>query len=136
MPLPNYAKIPEEQAIAKHLSPEWQARAFWTVEGDLADFLGVNIDRRYDGSIHSQPHLIDQILEDLRLKHDTVKIRTTPAASSKLLTRHSDSQSFDNSFNYRSVIGKLNYLKKATRSDDGTIHLSQPHLINQILEDL
>ena len=89
-----------------------------TVEGDLADFLGVNIDRRDDGTIHlSQPHLIDQILEDLRLKDDTVKIRTTPAASSKLLTRHSDSQSFDNSFNYRSVIGKLNYLEKATRSD-------------------
>ena len=34
-----------------------------TVEGDLADFLGVNIDRRDDGTIHlSQPHLIDQIL--------------------------------------------------------------------------
>jgi hypothetical protein len=45
------------------------------------------------------------------------KPRTTPAASSKLLTRHSGSQSFDNSFNYRSVIGKLNYLEKATRSD-------------------
>ena len=72
-----------------------------TVEGDLADFLGVNIDRRDDGTIHlSQPHLIDQILEDLRLKDDTVKIHTTPAASSKLLTWHSDSQSFDNSFNY------------------------------------
>ena len=72
-----------------------------TVEGDLADFLGVNIDQRDDGSIHlSQPHLIDQILEDLRLKDDTVKIQTTPAASSKLLTWHSDSQSFDNSFNY------------------------------------
>ena len=36
-----------------------------TVEGDLADFLGVSIDRRPDGTIHlSQPHLIDQILED------------------------------------------------------------------------
>ena len=52
-----------------------------TVEGDLADFLGVNIDRRDDGTIHlSQPHLINQIIEDLRLKDDTVKIRTTPAA--------------------------------------------------------
>jgi hypothetical protein len=89
-----------------------------TVEGDLADFLGVNIDRQDNGTIHlSQPHLINQIIEDLRLKDDTVKICTTPAASSKLLTRHSDSQSFDNSFNYRSVIGKLNYLEKATRSD-------------------
>ena len=89
-----------------------------TVEGDLADFLGVSIDRRKDGSIHlSQPHLIDQILRDLRMDTDDIKTRSTPAASSKLLTRHSKSAPFDNSFNYRSVIGKLNYLEKATRSD-------------------
>ena len=95
-----------------------KAKLAITVEGDLADFLGVNIDRQSDGTIHlTQPHLIDQILEDLRLKDDNVKLRTTPAASSKLLTRHSKSKSFDNSFNYRSVIGKLNYLEKATRSD-------------------
>lgn len=96
-----------------------KAKLAITVEGDLADFLGVNIDRRPDGTIHlSQPHLIDQILEDLRLKATTnVKSRSTPAASSKLLTRHTDSEPFDNSFNYRSVIGKLKYLEKATRSD-------------------
>ena len=85
-----------------------------TVKGDLADFLGVNIDRKKDGSIHlTQPHLIDH----LRLKDDRVKAKSTPAASSKLLTRHRDSEAFDGSFNYRSVIGKLNYLEKATRSD-------------------
>ncbi len=37
-----------------------KAKLAITVEGDLADFLGVNIDRRPDGTIHlSQPHLID-----------------------------------------------------------------------------
>jgi hypothetical protein len=82
-----------------------------TVEGDQADFLGVNIDWRSDGTIHlSQPHLIDQILEDLSLNGADVKSRSTTAASSKLQTRHTDSEPFDNSFNYRSVIGKLNYL--------------------------
>ena len=99
---------------------ERKARLAITVEGDLvADFLGVNIERQSDGTIHlSQPHLvIDQILEDLRLNGSEVKLRSTPAASSKLLTRHRDSKSFDDSFNYRSVIGKLNYLEKATRSD-------------------
>jgi hypothetical protein len=95
-----------------------KAKLAITVEGDLADFLGVSIDRRSDGTIHlSQLHLIDQILEDLRLNGPNVKLRSTPAASSNLLTRHTDSESFDNSFNYRSVIGKLNYLEKATRSD-------------------
>jgi Reverse transcriptase (RNA-dependent DNA polymerase) len=95
-----------------------KAKLSITVEGDLADFLGVNIERKKDGTIHlSQPHLIDQILEDLRLKDEEVKVKTTPAATSKLLCRHSDSPSFDNSFNYRSVIGKVNYLEKASRPD-------------------
>jgi hypothetical protein len=95
-----------------------KAKLAITVEGDLADFLGVNIERRSNGTIHmTQPHLIDQILDDLRLNDNSVKDKGTPAASSKLLTRHSDSPRFDNSFNYRSVIGKLNYLEKATRSD-------------------
>jgi hypothetical protein len=95
-----------------------QAKLSITVEGDLADFLGVSIDKRSDGTIHlSQPHLIDQILDDLRLNGTNVKSRSTPATSSKLLTRHLESEPFDNSFNYRSLIGKLNYLEKATRSD-------------------
>ena len=95
-----------------------KAKLSITVEGDLADFLGVSIDRRKDGLIHlSQPHLIDQILSDLQLEGDKVKPRSTPAASSKLLSSHSTSEPFDNSFNFRSVIGKLNYLEKATRSD-------------------
>ena len=34
-----------------------------------------------------------------------------------LLYRHSNSSAFDNSFNYRSVIGKLGYLDKGSRSD-------------------
>jgi hypothetical protein len=89
-----------------------------TVEGDIQDFLGVNIDRKPNGEIHlTQPHLIDSILRDLRLDKDDTKIKTTPAASSKLLSRHSNSEPFDGSFNYKSVIGKLNYLDKASRSD-------------------
>ena len=72
-----------------------------TVEGDLADFLGVSIDRKKDGSIYlTQPHLIDQIFSDLRMKEDDVKTRSTPMASSKLLSRHTESDSVDNSFNY------------------------------------
>ena len=95
-----------------------KAKLAITVEGDLADFLGVNIERKDDGTIHlTQPHLIGRILEDLRMNQDSVKPRTTPSASSKLLTRHNSSPEFDNSFNYRSVVGKLNYLEKATRSD-------------------
>ncbi|KAI2499306.1 hypothetical protein MHU86_15150 [Fragilaria crotonensis] len=84
---------PDKKEIDKIIDElQKKAKLSITVEGDLADFLGVSIDRRTDGTIHlSQPHLIDQILEDLRLNGTNVKSRSTPAASSKLLTRHSDS---------------------------------------------
>ena len=65
----------------------------------------------------SQPHLIDQILKDLRLNDDKTIGKKTPACSSKILFKHSESIGFDKSFDYRSVIGKLNYLEKGTRSD-------------------
>ena len=48
---------------------------------------------------------------------DKAKTKSIPAPSSKILSHHSDSKDFDNSFNYRSLVGKLNYLEKCTRSD-------------------
>ena len=89
-----------------------------TDEGDIQDFLGVNIDKRKDGTIHlSQPHLVDQILKDLKMDQSNVKTKKTPAMSSMLLKRDEDGENFDQSFHYRSVIGKLHYLEKGTRSD-------------------
>ena len=40
-----------------------------------------------------------------------------PAAASKLLSRHTKSKAFNNSFHYRSVIGMLNYLDAGSCSD-------------------
>jgi Reverse transcriptase (RNA-dependent DNA polymerase) len=89
-----------------------------TVEGDIQDFLGVNIERKSDGTVHlTQPHLIDSILEDLRMVDDKVKTKSTPASSSKTLSRFPKSAPFDRSFHYRRIIGKLNYLEKGSRSD-------------------
>jgi hypothetical protein len=88
-----------------------------TIEGDLQDFLGINIEKKQDGSIHlTQPHLIDQIINDLKLPTNT-NPKAIPAPSSKLLSRHTESKPFDGSFNYRSIIGKLNYLEKGSRPD-------------------
>jgi hypothetical protein len=71
----------------------------------------------------TQPHLIDQILKDLRLEDENVTAKDTPASSSKTLRRHTDSEPFDGSFNHRSVIGKLNCLEKGSRSDMSyTVH--------------
>ena len=89
-----------------------------TDEGNIEDFLGVNIDKKENGEIHlTQPHLIDQVIKDLRLEDEKVKIKETPAASSKILSEDPMSEPFDDSFHYRSVIGKLNYLEKSTRPD-------------------
>ena len=57
-----------------------------TSEGGLDDFLGVNIDRKEDGSVHlTQPRLIQSILEDLGLDRDNVAVKDTPMATSKLI---------------------------------------------------
>jgi hypothetical protein len=58
----------------------------------------------------SQPHLIDSIRKDLPLDGGNITAKDTPAAPNKLLKRHSDSGAFDQSFDYRSVCGKLMYL--------------------------
>ena len=65
----------------------------------------------------SQPHLIGKVLKALRLDDVKTMTKDMPAVSSKLLSRHTKSKSFDNSFHYRSVIGMLNYLDVGSHSD-------------------
>jgi hypothetical protein len=66
---------------------------------------------------------------------DNTRPQSTPAASSKLLSRHSESKPFDNSFNDRSNIGKLKYLEKATRSDISyAIHQCAPFVSDPKVE--
>lgn len=89
-----------------------------TDEGTINYFLGVNIKHHNDTTIElTQPHLIDSILKDLRLTAKDTKPKDMPAASTHILRRHSDSQPFDKSFNYKSVIGKLGYLEKGSRPE-------------------
>jgi hypothetical protein len=110
---------PSEKEIHRIIQRLRDVKLNLTIEGTLTDFLGVNIDRRDDGTIHmSQPRLmIDQVIEDLRISAEDVAIKDVPMASSRVLTKHASSQPFDNSFHYRSAIGKLNYIEKGTRGD-------------------
>ena len=85
----------------------------WNIE----DFLGVNIESK-EGQIKlSKPHLIEQVIKYLGLNHDRVLSKPIPAASSKILYDHKKSPLFDDSFHYRLVIVKLNYLKRSCRPD-------------------
>ncbi len=91
-----------------------------TVEGDIADFLGVKIEKSQDGKSFNltQPHLIDDILKELRLEADKTAIKRTTGTSSKPWLRCPTAEPFDgHHFDYRRVIGKLNYLEKCTRID-------------------
>jgi len=73
-----------------------------TVEGTIADFLGVNIKRDRHGHIHlTQPQLIDSILKELNLDGEKVKGKLTPAATSKLLHSHANAPPHDGHFHYR-----------------------------------
>ena len=108
---------PDKGEVMKVIEEIKEAGLNITIEGDIKDFLGVNIDRKQDGVFEfTQPHLIDKILEALKFR-DNTKSKATPASSSKLLYRNQDSESHDESFHYRSVIGMMNYLEKGSRSD-------------------
>jgi histone deacetylase 1/2 len=86
-------------------------------QGKITDYLGINFEYLEGGRIKlSQPLLIEQIINDVRVPR-TAKTRTTPALSSRILQRWQAAPAFDNRFNYRSVVGKLNFLEKGTRPD-------------------
>ena len=108
---------PSRQELDEAITAIKDAKLQITVEGDLADFLGVKIERTSANEIiFTQPHLIDDILNDLGLQH-AKEGKETPGASSRILTRNENGAVHDKSFHYRSLIGKLNYLEKATWPD-------------------
>ena len=108
---------PTRQELEEAIKAIKDAKLQITLEGDLTDFLGVKIEwKSTDKIIFTQPHLIDDILNDLGLKH-AKDGKETPTVSSQILMRNDNGVDHDKSFHYRSVIGKLNYLEKATRPD-------------------
>jgi hypothetical protein len=63
----------------------------------------------------SQRALIDSIIQDVGLTD--VKTKPVPAEFATLLHAHRDEPAFNLNFNYRSVVGKLNYLDQTTCPD-------------------
>jgi histone deacetylase 1/2 len=109
---------PNEKEIEEIIEKMKQIKLDITVEGDLSDFLGVNINRIDESTIElKQPHLIDSIIKDMKFDQKEVKTKNIPMASSKLLSQHPKSPPFDRSFHYTSVIGKMNYLTRGSRPD-------------------
>ena len=85
-------------------------------QGHQADYVGVNIKGIKDSSIElSQWALIDTIIQDADLNDSNVK--AVPAKVNEHLHAHLDKPSFSLNFNYRSMVGILNYLAQTTRPD-------------------
>jgi hypothetical protein len=85
-------------------------------EGDVSAFLGVQINRDTQSkSIElTQPALINQVIKDVGITTFS-KGKDTPVDS----ILHADLEGHDriDSWNYRSIIGKLNYIANNTRPD-------------------
>ena len=107
----------DKQAINDTIKSIKRAGLDITIEGDIRDFLGINITQDNDQYHLTQPQLIQSVLKDLKLTQPNVNPKDIPMASSRILHRHQDSPAFDKSFNYRSIIGRSNYLEKASRPD-------------------
>ncbi len=85
-------------------------------QGHPADYVDVNITKAKDDSHEfTQCTLIDSFIEDIGLKD--AKIKLIPAKASQQLHAFKDEPPFDLKFNYRSAVGKLNYLAQTTRPD-------------------
>ena len=110
---------PNDKAINEVVKDLRMSSKNFTIDdqGEVGDFLGIQIQTRDDGSIVlTQPQLIDSIIHDLHLQSGS-NTKTTPAITTKLLHKDADGTEMTPEFNYRSVISKLNFLEKSTRPD-------------------
>ena len=88
-----------------------------TDEGEVDEYLGVKIEVLKDKRVKmSQPFLIDQILSGLGFNERT-KPKKTPAVSSKILHQDKGGEKMQTTWEYRRIIGQLNFLEKSTRPD-------------------
>jgi hypothetical protein len=86
-------------------------------QGLSADYVGVNTKKLKDGSYEfTQQALIDSIIDDIRLKDAEVK--PVPAYLSPQLHAFRDKPPFDLNINYRSAVGKPNYLAQTTNEEE------------------
>ena len=88
-----------------------------TKEGKIDKYLGVELLDNGKGSFEArQPHLIERIIKASTLNSDLTNARPTPATLPLL---HRDPQGSDRKYkwNYRAIVGMLNYLTGSTRPD-------------------
>ena len=89
---------------------ELKQRGFKTTdEGSLEEYLGLKIEQDANSFRVSQPMLIDRIIASVPRMREA-KSAKTPAAAGQILTKDDDGEERQEHWNYRSVVGMLNYL--------------------------
>ena len=89
-----------------------------TDEGDtVEEYLGVKIDHNKDGSFRMyQPHLMERILKVIP-GMDKANKHIIPAATTAILTKDVSGKARQENWNYRSIVGMLNYLVNSTHPE-------------------
>ena len=89
-----------------------------TYEGELDDYLGVKIQWQSNSTIKlTQPHLIKSILKVVHMDSPNANTKPYLAATTILLHKYPKGEDHDATWNYMSVIVKLNFLEKSTGPD-------------------
>jgi hypothetical protein len=112
---------PKEDNIKKAFEDIKSQGFDMTDEGNLKDYLGVDVDRRDNGTIHlSQPKLMTRILSTIGFKtlgKNPTKPKDNPALIGNTLLRSLDQPKHDKPWSYPSIIGMLNFLERSTRPE-------------------
>ena len=107
----DYIIISQTKSDADKIYQDLERRKYkLTDEGTLEEYLGLQIKQYNDGSFRvSQPMLIDRIVDSIPGMNDARSAKS-PAISGAVLTKDEYGESRLEHWNYRSVIGMLNYL--------------------------
>ena len=102
---------------ADNIFQELAQRGFkLTDEGSMEEYLGMSIKRNKESFIVSQPHHIERIISSIPGMENSRSAKT-PAATGTVLTKDEFGESRNDSWNYRSVVGMLNYLVNCSQPD-------------------
>ena len=110
--------ISKTKQEADKVFSELEKRKFkLTDEGTMEEYLGIQIDHNSDGSYRiSQPFLVDRIINFIPGMAEA-RSANSPACSSVTLTKDADGEPRKEHWNYRTVIGMLNYLVNCTHPE-------------------
>ena len=110
--------ISKSKQQADDIFNELQKRKFkLTDEGTMEEYLGIHIDHNDDGSFRmSQSFLIERIINFIPGMAEARSAKS-PACSSIVLTKDIEGEPRKEQWNYRAIIGLLNYLVNCTHPE-------------------